>query len=102
MAREVPDTARYGCLVTAHGRVLSFSEKGAAGPGLINAGCYVFPTQILDGFARGQPFSLEVDFLANSVQRSVFECFITHGHFIDIGVPADYMRAQRELAKIVL
>ena len=100
VAREVPDTARYGCLVTAHGRVLSFSEKGVAGSGLINAGCYVFPTQILDGFALGEPFSLEADFLANAVRHAFFKCFVSHGHFIDIGVPEDYARAQQELAGI--
>jgi len=100
VAREVPDTARYGCLDTDNGRVLGFSEKKVAGPGLINAGCYVLPSDILDGFALGKPFSLETDFLAKSVATRRFDLFVTHGHFIDIGVPEDYTRAQTELAGV--
>lgn len=100
VAREVPDTARYGRLDTADGRVLGFVEKGADGKGLINAGCYVLPADILDGFAPGQPFSLENDFLAKAVSTRRFDLFVTDGHFIDIGIPEDYARAQTELAGV--
>lgn len=101
VAREVPDTARYGRLDAGNGRVLSFVEKGMAGAGLINAGCYVLPADILDGFEPGQAFSLETDFLAKAVGMQQFDLFVTHGHFIDIGVPEDYVRAQTELAGIL-
>lgn len=100
VAREVPDTARYGRLVTSGGRVTGFLEKGMAGSGLINAGCYVLPVDILNGFAVGQPFSLEADFMAKTVNVMNIDVFVTKGHFIDIGVPADYMLAQTELAGI--
>jgi len=98
VAREMPDTARYGRLNTRNGRVLGFTEKGITGPGLINAGCYVLPTNILDGFAYGQPFSLEADFLARAVGAQRFDVFVSRDRFIDIGVPEDYARAQTELA----
>jgi D-glycero-alpha-D-manno-heptose 1-phosphate guanylyltransferase len=100
VAREVPDTARYGRLHTEHGRVLGFIEKGADGPGLINAGCYVLSDGILDGFALGQPFSLEADFLAKATGEQRFDLFVTNGHFIDIGIPEDYAHAQTELAGV--
>lgn len=100
VAREVPDTARYGRLDTADGRILGFAEKGAGGPGLINAGCYVLPAGILDSFEPGQPFSLETGFLAKAVSAQRFDLFVTQGHFIDIGIPEDYARAQAELADI--
>ena len=102
VAREVADTARYGRLNTTEGRVVGFVEKGTAGPGLINAGCYVLPVSIFDDLALGQPFSLEADFLANVVGSQRFDLFVTKGHFIDIGVPEDYARAQTELAGICL
>ena len=35
LKREVPNTARYGRLVTGNGRVLGFVEKGVTGPGLL-------------------------------------------------------------------
>jgi D-glycero-alpha-D-manno-heptose 1-phosphate guanylyltransferase len=98
VACEVPDTARYGRLATGRGCVLGFAEKGVTGPGLINAGCYVLPTDILDEFPSGEPFSLEADFLANAVGKQRFDLFVTNGRFIDIGVPEDYVRAQTELA----
>lgn len=100
VAREVPDTSRYGRLFIANGRVVGFSEKGASGPGLVNAGCYVLPVRILDGFALGQAFSLEMDFLAKAVTSQRFDMFVTNGRFIDIGAPQDYVRAQNELGNI--
>jgi D-glycero-alpha-D-manno-heptose 1-phosphate guanylyltransferase len=99
VARAVSDTARYGRLNTVGDRVVGFVEKGVTGPGLINAGCYVLPGDILAGFAFGRPFSLETDFLAKAVGTQRFDLFVTKGHFIDIGVPDDYARAQTELAE---
>lgn len=100
VAREVPDTARYGRLNTEEQRVIGFLEKGMAGAGLINAGCYVLPVDILDEFTLGQAFSLETDYLAKTVGMQRTDLFVTNGHFIDIGVPEDYARAQSELAGI--
>ncbi len=100
VAREVPDTARFGRLDTADGRVLGFSQKGVAGPGLINAGCYVFPRDIACGFPRAEAFSLETDVLAKLVTQRPLHCFVSRGKFIDIGVPEDYARAQSELAEL--
>lgn len=97
VASEVLDTSRYGRLNESNGRVLGFHEKGLPGKGLINAGCYVFPTNILDKFAIGQSFSLETDFLAGAVAQQRFDVFQSRGRFIDIGVPEDYARAQSEL-----
>lgn len=100
VGREVPDTARYGRLLTSQGQVAGFAEKGMAGPGLINAGCYVFNRGQLDEFALNQSFSLEADYLAQAVSRMRFDVFPTAGQFIDIGVPEDYSRAQTELAGV--
>ncbi len=97
VARHVPDASRYGRLDTANGRVLGFVEKGVAGPGLINAGCYVLPVNILDRFLPRQAFSLEVDFLAKVVNTQRFDLFVSNGQFIDIGVAEEYARAQIEL-----
>jgi len=98
VSRQVPDTSRYGRLLTAADRVTGFAEKGASGPGLINAGCYVFARDQLDSFALNHNFSLEADYLAPAVQRIAFKAFVTQGLFIDIGVPDDYLRAQTILS----
>ena len=101
VARAVADTARFGRVEAGQGSITRFLGKGISGPGLINAGCYVLPTDVLETFPLGYAFSLEKDYLASAVQRTVFDCFVTQGHFIDIGVPADYARAQRELARVL-
>ena len=94
VAREVPDTARFGRLETAQGQVTGFAEKGATGQGFINAGCYVFPTHLLESFTHGTSFSIETDFLAKTIAAHPFDLFTTSGLFIDIGVPEDYALAQ--------
>lgn len=99
VAREVADAARYGHLEVRNGRVRGFSEKASPGHALVNAGCYLFPTDLLDGFPLGQAFSLEADFLPVAVIRQEFSVFISRGRFIDIGTPEDYARAESELAK---
>ena len=98
VVREVPYTARFGKVEMSGGRISAFLEKGMSGPGLINAGCYVLPKTALDDFPLGQPFSIETEFFIEYLLRIRFDGFVTHGRFIDIGVPNDYALAQRTLA----
>lgn len=100
VGRQVPDTARYGRLIVDGGRVTSFAEKGMAGPGLINAGCYVLATDALARFPLKQPFSIETDYLVPEVARSTVQVFETVGVFIDIGIPEDYAQAQNLLVNL--
>lgn len=100
VAREVAETARYGRMEIVEGRVGGFLEKGIAGPGFINAGCYVLPQNILDNYELGKPFSLETDFLVQAVRDQRIDAFVTKAHFIDIGIPEDYARAQIELVDV--
>ena len=101
VGREQSDTARYGRLLTADGAVIGIVEKGVSGPGLINAGCYILNRGQLDGHPVGSAFSLETDYLPVAVTRTRFDLYVTTGKFIDIGIPEDYERAQRELTGIV-
>jgi len=98
VGREVPDTARYGRLLHENQLATGFTEKGVAGPGLINAGCYVLTPGQLKPFTPGRAFSLESGFLEPAVARGEFDVFVTSGKFIDIGIPEDFQRAQTELA----
>lgn len=97
IAHEVTDASRYGCIkVTKENQIVEFSEKGNSGKGLINAGCYVLPTNIFHTY-DGNIFSLEKDFLPLMIKKQRTNVFITTGYFIDIGIPDDYARAQLEL-----
>jgi D-glycero-alpha-D-manno-heptose 1-phosphate guanylyltransferase len=96
IAREVPDVARFGALDVDGARVLRILEKSASGPGLINAGCYFVPRKLF-GSTAVKPFSFERDFLPQQLSSRTFNHFVTRGLFIDIGIPADYARAQEYL-----
>jgi D-glycero-alpha-D-manno-heptose 1-phosphate guanylyltransferase len=100
VVREVYDTSRYGRVDLSGDLVVAFKEKGEAGRGLINAGCYVLKKNVFDGFRSGEPFSLESDLLAKKIPQMILNGFVTSGHFIDIGIPEDFARAQTDLANL--
>lgn len=100
VGRQLLDTSRYGRLVVDGGCITSFAEKGSAGPGLINAGCYVLATNALTRFSRNHPFSIETDYLVPEVMNGTVGVFVTEGMFIDIGIPEDYARAQTLLVDL--
>ena len=89
----VPDTSRYGRVETINGKVSGYVEKGAAGPGDINAGVYVIARSVIESIPTGRAVSLE---------RDVFPGYIGKGlravtgkyRFIDIGTPESYKEAE--------
>jgi|SRR5215469_692371 len=99
--RSVPDVARYGAVLTSGERVVGFAEKGKAGPGLINAGMYVVQPGIFAASGLSGKFSFEVDLLQHHCQALQPRAYVTDAYFIDIGVPPDFDRAQRELPERV-
>lgn len=100
VGREVEDTSRYGKLLVEDKKVVGFAEKGAAGPGLINGGCYVLQKDKLNEFSIQTNFSFENDYLTRQVVKEPFDLFVTKGVFIDIGIPEDYSAAQTLLAQV--
>jgi len=93
-AVEVPDAARYGRILVRDDRITGFSEKGAAGPGLINAGIYLMRRNLLAVPELPEVFSFERDVLEARLADLRPLAYQTRGRFIDIGVPEDYARAQ--------
>lgn len=96
VARAVADTTRYGRLETDGSRIIEFIGQGTPGPGIINGGCYVLNIDQLSQWPSGEAFSIEADYFPNEVKKHNYDVFIYRGFFIDIGVPADYIRAQTE------
>lgn len=92
---RVDDVSRYGAVETgADGRVVAFREKGRAGPGLINAGCYFLGRDALHALPSTPVFSLETDFLVPHASQGRLSAYTHTEAFIDIGVPEDFARAQ--------
>jgi D-glycero-alpha-D-manno-heptose 1-phosphate guanylyltransferase len=98
--RTVADCSRFGRVeLDADERINSFGEKGHAGAGLINAGIYLQHRCALETFGDS-PFSFESDYLAARFATAPIAGLVFDDYFIDIGVPADLERAQRELALV--
>ena len=87
---------RYGALEVSEGRIRAFHEKRPLERGWINGGVYCLRRDLLTGAGK-QRFSLETDFLEKQTKQLKICGFPSEGYFIDIGIPEDYYRAQREM-----
>jgi len=96
--REVSDASRYGKVVTQDKRIVSFTEKGEEGSGLINAGVYLIQPDLFANYRLPHQFSFEQDFMFKHLASIHAETFIATDYFIDIGIPDDYARAIRDFA----
>jgi D-glycero-alpha-D-manno-heptose 1-phosphate guanylyltransferase len=97
LLRRVDDVSRFGCVELDGERITRFGEKSASGPGLINAGFYWLHRASFSRWAFPETFSLENDFFQAHLAELDLRGTITEGAFIDIGVPAEYDRAQVEI-----
>ena len=94
--REVSDISRYGSVSLSGERVIEFQEKGGNGIGLVNAGIYMVRPTLFSEYQFGEKFSFETGVLQGYCRDLRPRAFITKGYFIDIGIPEDYDRAQKE------
>ena len=98
--KSMRDFDRYGAVDLAGGLVTGFHEKTACTEGLINGGVYALVRSRLDlAFYPGR-FSFEKDLLEPLAAARLVAGQVQEGYFIDIGIPEDYARAQRELPEI--
>ncbi len=98
--RKVPDTGRYGKVIEKNGIITSFAAGEEGKSGLINAGIYVLRPDLFAKNSMPQVFSFERDFLPQHLAKLKPRSFLAEDYFIDIGIPADYDRACRELPEI--
>jgi D-glycero-alpha-D-manno-heptose 1-phosphate guanylyltransferase len=75
-------------------RLLGFRQRSVAGFGLINAGCYLLPVNLVEIMPHKALFSFETDVLYHDVKTHPYRVVEVDGAFIDIGIPEDYARAQ--------
>lgn len=95
--RSMDNCYRYGTLMIDHDTITGFNSAGSAGPGYINGGIYLLKASVLSSVVAGEKFSFERDFLEKYYLNNPIYAFMTDGYFIDIGIPTDYERAQKEL-----
>ena len=94
-AIHVKDVSRYGSLeLDKENKIIDFKEKNDKGPGVINSGTYVLKRADILSYPKTK-FSFEDDFLAEYKKK--IHAFVTKGYFIDIGIPEDFRKAERDL-----
>jgi D-glycero-alpha-D-manno-heptose 1-phosphate guanylyltransferase len=99
---EVSDASRFGTVeLAADGEhVATFLEKRAIqAPGNINAGVYLFRTEMLDEILPGKS-SIERDVFPRWLASHDVRAWVTDGDFIDIGVPDDYQRSHDFMVRV--
>jgi D-glycero-alpha-D-manno-heptose 1-phosphate guanylyltransferase len=90
---------RYGVVeIDVDKRIESFKEKQFYEEGLINGGLYTLNVQRFLGEDLPQRFSFEKDYLEALYNKRTMTGSVQDKYFIDIGIPADYERAQTELS----
>lgn len=87
---------RYGTVLVDNKKVVGMVEKQPSDKGLINGGVYVIKRSLLNKYPVNTKFSFETDFLEKEINNIEIGAFISEGYFIDIGIPEDYARAQKE------
>jgi len=96
--KPMKDFDRYGVLeLDQNNAVKSFKEKQFYQSGLINGGVYALNIEKFKTEKLPSKFSFEKDYLEAFYKQRKFFGVVDAGYFIDIGIPEDYNRAQKEL-----
>lgn len=95
VVRKIANPGRYGLIeFDGDGRITSFSEKIAnTVDGHINAGVYLFKREIFNEIEENRTISLEKELISSFINTRGVYGFVTHGKFIDIGIPETYLIA---------
>ena len=99
--RRVEDTGRYGSVTCDNERIIAFREKTEShGAGDINGGIYAINRDWLMNLDLPTKFSFETELMQPLAGDPHFYGLSCSDYFIDIGIPDDYYRAQREFPDI--
>ncbi len=100
--KPMQDFERYGAVELNNDQsVLTFKEKMFYKEGLINGGVYALNAQLFLAENLPEKFSFEEDYLEKKIyslknNSEIFGC-VQDNYFIDIGIPEDYKRAEKEI-----
>ncbi len=90
--------SRYGTVeIDSKNTIAAFNEKQFCNSGLINGGIYALQTNALLAAPLPDKFSFEKYFLEVQTKSGNLFAIGFDNYFIDIGMPGDYERANKEL-----
>ncbi len=95
--KKMTDFDRYGTVELDNNEILRFNEKRYCSEGLINGGIYIANRFYMDSWKMPEVFSLEKDILEKEAGKSILKGIVFDDPFLDIGVPDDYMNAEKVL-----
>ena len=100
--KPMKDFDRYGSVnfEPRTGTIISFSEKQYCKEGLINGGVYVISKSASVFEGLGDKFSFEAAVLEHQCLKHNLLGVVQNGYFIDIGIPEDYQKAQRDFYSV--
>ena len=99
--KQVEDPSRYGVVrFGENDRIQEFIEKPEkdAPSNWINAGCYALNPEIFDYIPPNRKVSIEREVYPGLASERQLYGYRYTGKWIDIGVPADYLRADKMLS----
>lgn len=99
--KSMSEFDRYGnVILSPHNSILDFQEKGFCKLGQINAGVYLLNNKDVFFNALPDKFSFEKEVLEPLAKTGKICGFVHDGYFIDIGIPEDYEKANREFSSL--
>lgn len=91
---------RYGTITLNEDfSIRHFREKQYCKEGLINGGVYFLNTRLFNREVLPEKFSFEKDYLEKYFSTHTIYATVQDAYFIDIGIPDDYLRIQKELSQ---
>lgn len=94
--RRVPAAERYSAVSLEGTRITGFNTFGTGKEQLINGGVYILDRAVIPPRPE-RPVSLESDIFPGLAIAGKLAGMVSDAYFIDIGVPADFTRAQTEI-----
>ncbi|MFD7656774.1 sugar phosphate nucleotidyltransferase [Actinosynnema sp. NPDC059797] len=99
---RVDDPRRFGCVPTDDdGRVTAFLEKTEDPPtDQINAGCYVFRREVVEGIPAGRRVSVERETFPGLLAAGArVQGHVDASYWLDLGTPAAFVQGSADLVR---
>lgn len=91
---------RYGSVELNHSTISGFIEKQPQDVGIINGGIYLINSALLNIDIPRESFSFETDVMEPLAATGTLKGKVFEEDFIDIGIPSDYLLAERSLPRL--
>lgn len=99
--KPMKNCERYGTVLLDKNRITGFEEKKHRIYGNINGGIYVSSKDLFKKVNMPQKFSFEKDLMEKHIDFLQLRGYLSDTYFIDIGIPEDYYKAQKELPTLI-